>query len=132
MSAAEVTLYRVEYPKDRNGPWVSNYGKTAAASYRSRYHRHSPSDGPGWGEERIVPGPSTAERYFTFVRSIDELKWWFRPIHLRQLRSDGFVVGEYVLPQEWVRHGQYQAAGLREMGKHVRDIRLTTILKGKA
>ena len=128
---SEQRLFRLEHPKDnRLGPWVSRKS-TGIESWYSRHHNHNPSNGPGWCDDQITPPLSTRDRYFTFVRSIDELKWWFRPIHLRHLRSDGFVVGEYMLPSQWVKHGHRQAAGLREMGRHVRDIPLTHILKGK-
>jgi hypothetical protein len=84
---SEVTLYRLEHPKDaRKGPWASRRSR-GAEKYQSQHHKHNPSDGPGWTDDRIRPPQSTRERYFTFVRSIDELKWWFRPVHLRLLNG---------------------------------------------
>lgn len=127
------TLYRVESRHDRCGPWTTMqlYDRNEVVYHRHTHTRRSPSDGPGWEEEEIDPPPSKQDHYVTFVRSIDELRQWFQPIHLRRLRKAKFVVGEYRLPPRGVKHGRRQAVGLREMGKHVRDIPITHILKGK-
>ena len=127
------TLYRVEHKIDRLGPWVPRpeYDRQAVVSYSDRKAGRSPSDGPGWYNDGITLPAGTSKRYVTFVRSIDELKMWFAPTHLRRLRQAKFVVGEYRLPPRWIKHGTQQAVGLRYKGKHVRDIPLTHILKGK-
>lgn len=132
------TLYRVEHKSDRLGPWVPRpeYDREAVVSYSDRKTGRSPSDGPGWDDDGINFQTGKGRRicskpYVTFVRSIDELKMWFAPTHLRRLRQAKFVVGEYRLPPRWIKHGTRQAAGLRYKGEHVRDIPLTNILKGK-